>query len=256
MFTTSQADDGAGFSSFPTMAQQFLCTVHSLLFQYCQNKNHKKSKLCRQVLNEFQREQAARPHAGIFPDTYIRRQRIHLSLMRQQHAFSLSTRFFPTSPLRIPLFPDKAGCCLGLFRSFYYSFKTKAKVGITSQRTQKNLPPCPPWSTNLPQLWPNDALTKWGQITCEGTSGRPLSASVVLKKKKTFVVFYTMECGGGKTPWKDLANCHLWEMNVESEGKSAKTRRPRRPTRTWTWTLSLHDLGRARGCCKAATARL
>ena len=32
MFTITQADDGAGFSSFPPMAQQFLCTVHSLLF--------------------------------------------------------------------------------------------------------------------------------------------------------------------------------------------------------------------------------
>ena len=124
-------------------------------------------------------------------------------LMRQQHAFSLSNRFFPTSSLRIPLFPDKAGCCLGLFRSIHYSFKTKAKVGITSRRTPKNLPPCPPWSTNLPQLWPNDAPNEvrtndmWGQTT----SGRPLSASVVLKKKKeTVVVFFTMECGGGKTP--------------------------------------------------------
>ena len=81
-----------------TMAQVFLlflpwpnnfCAL--CIAFHCQNKNHKKSKLCRQVSNEFQREHAARPHAGIFSDTYIRR---HLSLMRQQHAFSLSTRLF------------------------------------------------------------------------------------------------------------------------------------------------------------------
>ena len=69
MFTISQADDGASFSSFPPMAQQFLCTVHC--FSLSRQKSQK-SILCRQVLNEFQREHAA----------------------RQQHAFSLSTRFF------------------------------------------------------------------------------------------------------------------------------------------------------------------
>ena len=49
-------------------------------------------------------------------------------------------------------------------------------------------------------------------------------------------IFFTKKCGGGNTPWKDLANSHPWEMNVESDGKSAETRRAHRSTRTWTWT--------------------
>ena len=89
------------------------------------------------------------------------------------------------------------------------------------------------------------------------------------KRARTFFTKYVPSRSfGGHVTWNSavpdlnvwccilLFLCTLGEMNVESEGKSAKTRRARRPPRTWTWTLRLRDLGRARGCCKAATARL
>ena len=73
---------------------------------------------------------------------------------------------------------------------------------------------------------------QWGQIR-KTDLGFALDLFKLLSnwKKQTVVVFFTKKCGGGKTFWKYLANCHLWEMNVESEGKSAKTRRARRSTR-------------------------
>ena len=184
------------------------------------------------------------------PDTYIRRQRIHRSLalrkgMRQQHAFSLSTCiFFPRRHFASAL-SRQGRLLLWLIWSFYYSFKTKAKVGTTStwtypKKIYRRVHHGPKTYHSCDQT---TLQTKWGRMTCEGTSDRPLSASVVLKKNRCRIFHNGVRWR--KDSLKDLANCHLWEMNVE-EGKSAKTRRARRPTRTWTWTLSLRDLGRAR----------
>ena len=129
--------------------------------------------------------------------------------------------FFPTSPLRIPLFPDKAGCCLGLFRSFYYSFKTKAKVGITSQRTQKNLPPCPPWSTNLPRLWPNDPPNEvrtndmWGDIG-------PTSFSFSRTEKKKPLSYFSQWSAVAERLLENIWRTAIWEKWASSPREKAR----------------------------------
>ena len=220
--------------------------------------------------NEFQREQAARPHAGIFPDTYIRRQIIHRSLalrkeMRQQHAYaySLSTPiFFPRRHFASALSRQgKAVCCFGLFRPFYYSFKTKAKVGTTSKRIQKNLPPCPPWSTNLPQLWPNDALNQVRTNDMWGTSVRPLSASIVRilkKKKRNSCRTFHKEVRSAVAErlfekiWR-TAICKRWTSSPREKARKLVVHVDRLERERERW--SRRDLGRARDCFKAATAR-
>ena len=145
--------------------------------------------------------------------------------MRQQHAFSLSTRFFSNVATSHPLFPDKAGCCFVLlvFRSFYYSFKTKAKVGTTSQRVQKNLPPCPPWSTNLPQLWPNDAPNEvrtndmWGDI-------EPISFSFsrTKKKKKPLSYFSQWRLLEVEKIWR-TATCEKWTSSLRENRENSSS---------------------------------
>ena len=176
--------------------------------------------------------------------------------MRQQHAFSLSTRIFSHVATSHPLFPDKAGCCFGLIRSFYYSFKTKAKVGTTSQRIQKNLPPCPPWSTNLPQLWPNDAPNEESANDMWGDNGPTSFISFSRTEKKNRCRIFHNGVRWREDSFKRPGELPSVRNERRVRGKKRKNSSSTSTDSNVNVNLESAWFWRARGCCKAATARL
>ena len=145
-----------------------------------------------------------------------------------------------------------------LLCTFFCAFKTCVScitffLGLAASHSSKD-PPSLAWQhhilrrTLLP--WPIDYLHLPNWSVCAGVVGVALSA------KKKQLSYFSQRCSVVDKLLETSGELPSVRDERRVRGKSAKTRGARRPIRMWKWTWGLCDLGRARGCCKAVTARL
>ena len=92
-------------------------------------------------------------------------------------------------------------------------------------------------------VWQNDTEPNMQTRTKGRGWTPPLSAPVVLKKKKNCRIFHK------EVRWRRNSLKIPGELPCHAEEESAKTLPARWPILTWTWTWSLRNLGQPRRCC-------
>ena len=196
MFTISQADDGAVFSSPPPMAQQFLYTVHSLFFTV------KIKIIKKQTLPPIPTGAGRQNTCRYFPQIPTSGGKESTDLWPWEREcvsnmhLAVHSHFFPRRHFASAL--SRQGRLLFWLISVFLLFFQNKSLGRHNIKTHRKKSTAVSTMVHKPAAdAPNEVRTNdmWVDIG-------PTSFSFSRTERKNRCRIFHMECGGGKTPWK------------------------------------------------------
>ena len=163
--------------------------------------------------------------------------------------------FFPTSPLRIRSFPTRQAAALAYFGLFTVLSKLKPRLAQHQNLSKKIYRRVHHGPQTYHSCDQTTLQTKWGRMTCEGDIGPTSFSFSRTEKKKQLSYFFTMECGGGKTPWKiwRTAICERWTSSPREKARKVVVHvhwleREREPWVCVIWDMYKQVLLQSRDC--------